>query len=144
MWELKLKLKNKTSSLRPKWDASENGVEKPRLLASYKVAYRNAKAMKPHTLAEEVIKLCVVDMTDIILGDGAARKLKQVAVSNNTVRRRIIDLSIDIRNQLISYFKASPLKISLQLDESIDMSNYSQLICFVCYIKVRKKRVFVL
>ena len=30
-------------------------VEKPDLLASYKVAYRIAKAMKPHTLAEEDI-----------------------------------------------------------------------------------------
>ena len=38
----------------------------------------HCKAMKPHTLAKEVIKLCVVDMADIILGDGAARKLKQL------------------------------------------------------------------
>ena len=52
-------------------------VKKPRLLASYKVAYRIAKEMKPHTLAEEVIKPCVIDMADIIFGDGAARKLKQ-------------------------------------------------------------------
>ena len=37
-------------------------VESLPLLASYKVAYRIAKAMKPHTLAEEVIKPCVVDM----------------------------------------------------------------------------------
>ena len=31
-------------------------IEKPHLLASYKVAYRIAKAIKPHTLAEEVTK----------------------------------------------------------------------------------------
>ena len=34
--------------------------------------------MKPHTLAEEVIKPCVVDMADIILGDVAARSLKKL------------------------------------------------------------------
>ena len=92
-------------------------VEKPHLLASYKVAYRIAKAMKPHTLAEEVVKPCVIDMADIILGDGAARKLKQVALSNDTIARRIKDLSIDIRDQLILDLKASPQKISIQLDE---------------------------
>ena len=43
-------------------------VEKSHLLASYKVqvAYRIAKAMKPHTLAEEVIKFCAVDRAVII------------------------------------------------------------------------------
>ena len=112
-------------------------VEKPHL-ASYKVAYRIAKEMKPHTLAEEVVKPCVIDMADIILGDGAARKLKQVALSNNTIARRIKDLSIDIRDQLISDLKASPLKISIQLDESTNVSNCSQLICFVRYIKEKK------
>ena len=67
-------------------------------------------------------------MADIILGDGAAWKLKQVSLSNDTVRRRINDLSIDIRYKLILDFKTSPLKISLQLDKSTNVSNYSQLI----------------
>ena len=71
-------------------------IEKPHLLASYKVAYRFAKAIKPHTLAEEVIKSCVVDKADIILRDDAVRKLKQVALSNDTVRRRINDRNINI------------------------------------------------
>ena len=60
-------------------------VEKPHLLTSYKVAYRIAKEMKPHALAEEVVKPYVIDMADIILGDGAARKLKQVALSNDSL-----------------------------------------------------------
>ena len=113
-------------------------VEKPHLLASYKVAYRIVKEMKPHTFAEEVVKPCIIDMADIILGDGAARKLKQVALSNDTIARRIKDLSINIRDQLILDLKASPLKILIQLDESTDVSNCSQLICFVCYIKEKK------
>ena len=113
-------------------------VEKPHLLALYKVAYRIAKARNPHSLAKKVIKPCVADMAGTILGDGASRKLKQVALSNNTARRRLNDFSIDICDQLISNFTASPLKISLQLDESTSVSNYSQLICFVCYIKEKK------
>ena len=112
--------------------------EKPHLLASYKVAYRIAKAMKPHTLAEEVAKPCVVGTADIILGDGAAKKLKQIALSNDTVCRRINDLSIDICNQLISVFTASSQKTLLQRDESTDVSNHSQIICFGRYIKEKK------
>ena len=34
--------------------------------------------------------------------------------------------------------KASPQKILLQLDNSTDVFNNSQLICFVCYIKEKK------
>ena len=70
-------------------------VENPHLFALYKVAYRIAEAMKPHTLAKDVIKPCVIDMANIILGDGAARKLKQAVLSNDTVCKRINDLSID-------------------------------------------------
>ena len=71
-------------------------IKSPHLLALYKVAYRIGKAIKPYTLTEDVIKPCVIDMVDIILEDGAARKLKQVALSYDTVCRRIDDLSIDI------------------------------------------------
>ena len=100
-------------------------IKKPHFLALYKVAYRIAKAMKPHTLAKEVIKPCVVDMADIILGD--------VALSNDTICRRINDLSIDICDQLISDFKASPLKILLQLNESTDRQLHSfNLLCSLC------------
>ena len=89
-----------------------------------KVAYFIAKAIKLHMLAKEVIKPCVVDMANIILRDGAVRKLKQVALSNDTICRRINDLNIDIHNQLILDFKTPPLKTLLQLDESTDVSNF--------------------
>ena len=117
-------------------------IEKPDLLGLYKVAYHIAKIMKPHMLAKEVIKPCVIDMADIILGDGAARKLKQIALSNDTVCRRINDFSIDTCNQLISDFKASPLKILLQLDKFTEVSNYTQLICFVRNIKEKLRNNF--
>ena len=51
-------------------------VEKPHFLTFYRVAYHIAKAMKPHTFAKEVVKPCVIDMADIILGNNVARKLK--------------------------------------------------------------------
>ena len=48
------------------------------------------------------------------------------------------ELMISVLIFAILDFKASPLKISLQLDQSTHISNYSQLICFVCYIKEKK------
>ena len=60
------------SSLQLKWDLSKIGftsIDNPHFLALYKVAYCIAKAMKPHTLAEEVIKPCDVDMA---VGDGGS------------------------------------------------------------------------
>ena len=104
-----------------KWDLVCQKASSPCII---QVPYRIAKAMKPHTLAEEVVKPCVVDMANINLGDGAARKLKQVVLSSDRVRRRINDLSIDIRDQLISELKTSPPKISLQLDKYTDVFNY--------------------
>jgi len=62
-----------------------------------------------------------------------ARKL-DVTLTNATVRSKIDDLSIDIRDTLIANLKALPYK-SLQLDECADVSNVSQLICFVPHEK---------
>ena len=56
--------------------------------------------MKPHTLAKErIVKPCVVNMADIIFGDSAAKKLKQVALSKDTVIKRINNLIINILDQ---------------------------------------------
>ena len=118
------------------------GVEKPHLLTSYKVAYCIAKAVKPLLLAKKVIKPCVVDMTDIILGDGAVRKLKQVMLPHDTISRRIKDLSIDVCYQLISDLKAFILKIVIQLDKSTDVS--INLLCLLYQGKESRRRVFVL
>ena len=111
-------------------------VDKPLLLASFKVAYEVAKKKKPHTIAETLIKPCALEMVKTILGADAARKLQQVPLSNNVIRNRIDDISADILDQVISDIKTSSAKISIQLDESTDVSNCSQLIAFVRYVKM--------
>ena len=55
-------------------------------------------------------------------------------LSNNVIQSRISDLSSDILDQVIADIKASPLKISLQLDETTDVDNFSQLIALVTYV----------
>ena len=109
--------------------------EKPLLLASYEAAYQIVKSKKPHTVGEELIKPCILKIADIVLGKEAAKeaakKLQQVSLSNDVIHNRIIDMSEGILEQVIADIKASPVTISLQLDESTDVSNCSQLIAIV-------------
>ncbi|XP_076343931.1 protein FAM200C-like [Tachypleus tridentatus] len=95
-------------------------TEKPLLRASYEVAYQIAKSKKPHTIGEELIKPCALEMAKIVLGKEAEKKLQQVSLSNDVIHNRIIDMSVDILEQVVADIKASPVKISLQVDESTD------------------------
>ncbi|XP_076372943.1 protein FAM200C-like [Tachypleus tridentatus] len=95
-------------------------TEKPLLRASYEVAYQIAKSKKPHTIGEELIKPCALEMAKIVLGKEAEKKLQQVSLSNDVIHNRIIDMSVDILEQVVAVIKASPVKISPQVDESTD------------------------
>ncbi|KAK3875335.1 hypothetical protein Pcinc_019781 [Petrolisthes cinctipes] len=113
-------------------------TEKPLLRASYQVAYQIAKLKKPHTIGEELIKPCVLEMAKIVLGKEAEKKLQQVSLSNDVIHNLIIDLSDDILEQVVADMKDSPVKISLQVDESTDVSNCCQLLAVVRYVKEKK------
>ena len=54
-----------------------------------------------------------------MIGTDAERKLNTISLSDNTVQRRILDLSEDIKNQVVGEIKESPSGwFCLQLDES--------------------------
>ena len=63
--------------------------------------------------------------------------MQQVSLSNNTIQRRISKMSIDVKEQVLTEIKASPL-FSFQLNESTDLSLCSQLLVFVRYINSLK------
>ena len=85
-------------------------------MASYKVAYLCAKEKKPHVIAETLVKPCAMEMVKTVLGKEAEKKLQQVALSDDTIRSRIDDMSQDILQQIVSDLVATPVKISIQLD----------------------------
>ena len=85
--------------------------------ASYLLALRIAKTKKPHTIAEELLLPATKDIVRVMLGAEYFNKLNAISLSNNTVSRRIDDMSADIMEQVIQEMKSAPLGIfSIQLD----------------------------
>ena len=100
-------------------------MDKPLLLASFKVAYEVTKMKKPHTIVETLIKPCILETVKIIFGAEYARKIQKIPLSNNVIRSRIDDIGADILDQVVSDIKDSPVNISIQLYESISVANSS-------------------
>ena len=69
-----------------------------------------------------------------MLGEEQAKKIKQIPLSNDTVKQRILDMSNDILEQVTTELKSSS-SFAIQLDESTDVSSCSQLLVYVRYIK---------
>nr|XP_039248831.1 protein FAM200B-like [Styela clava] len=101
-------------------------------LASYVVAQRIAREMKPHTIGKRLVKPAAIDMTRLICGDDVASKLQSVSLSNDTVKSRIADLSLNIKNQVVARMRRAG-KWSYQLDESTDTGKDAQLMVYVRY-----------
>ncbi|XP_068228019.1 protein FAM200C-like [Palaemon carinicauda] len=103
------------------------------LEASYEIAFEIAKQKKHRMIGETLIKPCMMKAVNLILGEASAKKMQQVTLSNNTIQRRISKMSMDLKEQVLTEIKGSPL-FSFQLDESTDVSSCSQLLVFVRYI----------
>ena len=68
-----------------------------------------------------------------MFGADAVNKVSSLSLSDNTVHRRIEEMSEDIKNQVVEPIKQSPIYV-LQLDESTDVSSSAQLMVYVRYI----------
>lgn len=109
---------------------------KAAVLASYVVALKIAQQKKPHSIGETLVMPCTKEIVRIMLGEQHAKKLDTLPLSDNTVQRRIADMSTDIKDQVVSEIKTAPLGIfALQLNETTDVSNCPQLLVFTRYIK---------
>ena len=101
--------------------------------ASYIVAYKVAQAKKPHTIVEQLVLPCAKEMVRLVLGEEAAKKLNDISVSNDTISRRINELSENINELVVDEIKKSRL-FAIQLDESTDVALCSQLLVFARYM----------
>jgi len=106
---------------------NENATE-----ASFMLSYRIARAGKPHTIAEDLIKPCMTEIVGCVLGEDAAKKITAVQCSNNVISDRILKISDHIQDELIFRLKNSNI-FAIQVDESTDVAGLSILLGFVRY-----------
>ena len=62
-----------------------------------------------HTIGENLIAPCAEVIVTRMLGEDAAKKIRQVSLSSTTVQRRITDLSEDIEEQVVAAVGKSPV-----------------------------------
>ena len=70
-----------------------------------------------------------------VFGEQAIAKLNAVSLSDNTIKRRIEEMSDDIAYQILAEIKESKFGFAIQLDESTDITNYCQLLVYVRYAR---------
>ena len=103
------------------------------LLASYKVSEIMAKLKISHTMAETFLAPAMQACVEIMCGADAAKEVSKIPLSDNTIARRIEDLSADIEDVVIQNMKTAG-KFALQLDESTDISGHAQLLANVRFV----------
>jgi len=99
------------------------------LTASYVISLQIAKCKKAYSIGEALIKPSLTAACNEVLGQAAASKMKDIPLSNDTVERRISYMAEDTETQPIKKSKLS----ALQLDESTDIHNNSNLLTYVRY-----------
>ena len=105
------------------------------LKASYKVSLMIAKQKKAHIIGENLVLPAAKVMVRCVFGDESVKKLNSISLSNNTVQRRIEEMSVDILQQVISDTCRSESGFAIELDESTGVTNCAQLLIFVRYVR---------
>ena len=100
---------------------------------SFVIALHAAKAKKAHTIGETRLKPCILESVKLRLGKKASQTVKRISLSNDTIKSRIHEISENIKSKVISKINSSPV-FAFQLDETTDVSNFSQLLVYIRYV----------
>ena len=101
--------------------------------ASYAIVLHVAKTKKPQNIGETLLKPCILESVKLVLGEKASQTMKQISLSNDTIKSRIHEMSDNIKSKVLSKIDSSSV-FALQLDKSTDISNLSQLLVYVRYV----------
>lgn len=121
-------LENKKSCMKTFVATNETAVK-----ASYVGALHIARKMKAHTIGEELLLPIMKEVVTIMCGEKESKKLNSLSMSNDNVKRRIQDMSLDVLSQVVERVRESPY-FAIQLDESTDIANQAQLLVFIRYL----------
>ncbi|CAH1099092.1 unnamed protein product [Psylliodes chrysocephalus] len=102
------------------------------LEASYQISLLIAKSGKNHTIGENLIKPSISAFLKTVL-EKDDKDVRAMPLSNNTVMKRIDEMSADIEKQLIEKLKTR--KFSIQMDESTLRDSEAALLAYVRYIE---------
>ena len=108
-------------------------VNKSAVYSSCVASYQIAKQKKPHSIGEKSLMPVMKDVVKIMIGERESKILDSVSLSATTVKQRILDISHDILEQIISQVNTSPF-YAIQLDKSTDFAGVPQLSLFIRYI----------
>ena len=100
---------------------------------AFKVSYLVAEAKQPHTVAEKVILPARKIIFKEMFGPDAVKEVTKIPFSDNTIARRIEDMSVDIKNNILEKARSSG-RFALQVDESTDISGHAQLLANIRFI----------
>ncbi|KAF2358342.1 protein of unknown function DUF4371 [Trinorchestia longiramus] len=101
--------------------------------ASYELSLLIAKAKKPHSVGETLVKPCLLSAANTVLGEESQGKLMKISLSDNTVKRHVDELSEDIKEQVLDKIKASRF-FAIQCDESTDVAHLCQLLVYSRFV----------
>ena len=110
------------------WQTNNSAVH-----ASFAIALHVAKTKKAHTIGETLLKPCILESVKLMLGEKGSQTMKQISLSNDTIKSLIHEVSKNIKSKVISKINSSPV-FALQLDETTDVSNFSQLLVYIRYV----------
>ncbi|KFD56047.1 hypothetical protein M514_03171 [Trichuris suis] len=100
---------------------------------SYRISLLIAKAGKPHTIGEELIMPAIAEVVQTVLHQDAGDVTRKIALSNDTVQRRIDAMAEDTEHTLCCMLRET--EFSLELDESTLPGNESLLLAYVRFIR---------
>ena len=77
--------------------------------ASYAIALHVAKTKKPHNIGETLLKPCILESVKLVLGENASQTMKQISLSNDTIKSRVHEMSDNIKSKVLSTVRLTPL-----------------------------------
>ncbi len=114
------------------------------MIASYEIAEIIAKTSSEYSVEENVIRSALTSVISSVKHQDPSTILKVLPLSNDSIRRRIDEMAVDIEDQLITKLKNT--KFSIQIDESTVTDNKALLMSYVRYFdsdcKCREEMLF--